>query len=75
MKLLGELTPPHRAVVLREDLEHAVERRLQIEGARQRLADVEQRRQPAGLARVTSVRAPGFHDKDRFRERKEPTGE
>ena len=38
-----------RAVLRREDFEHAVQRRLQIE-AGERLADIEQRRQPLGLA-------------------------
>ena len=38
------------AVMAGEDLEHAVQRRLQVERARQRLADFEQRRQAAGFA-------------------------
>ena len=42
----------HGAVVLRQDLEHAVQRRSQVQRARQRLADLEQRREPPRLARV-----------------------
>ena len=42
----------HGAVVLGEDLEHAVQRRPQVERARKRLADLEQRGQPPRLPRV-----------------------
>ena len=42
----------HGAVVLREDLEHAVQRRPQVQRAGERLADFEQRGQPPRLAGV-----------------------
>jgi hypothetical protein len=42
-------------VVVREDFEHAVQRGLQVERARQRLADLEQRRQAACFTGDISV--------------------
>ena len=42
----------HGAVMLGQDLEHAVQRRSKIQRARERLADLEQRGQPPRLARV-----------------------
>ncbi len=42
----------HGPVVLREDLEHAMQRRSQVQRAGERLADFEQRRQPPRLPRV-----------------------
>jgi len=39
-----------RAVVARENLEHTVQRGLQVQRARQRLADLEERRQATGFA-------------------------
>ena len=42
----------HRAVMAREDLEHVVHRRLQVQRPGQRLADFEQRRQAADFRRL-----------------------
>ena len=42
----------HGAVVLGQNLEHPVQRRAQVQRARERLADFEQRGQPPRLARV-----------------------